>query len=91
MATRTYKKDPNATLDYAVDWSPWLGDDDALATSTFVVPAGLTKMSEGWAGDVAVVWLSGGTLGETYRVVCRITTSDGRGDDRSFLVKIEER
>ncbi|MCH1927919.1 hypothetical protein L6232_24285, partial [Shewanella sp. C31] len=30
-------KDPEAALDYSLDWSEWVGDGDALATSEFTV------------------------------------------------------
>lgn len=84
----SFSKDPNAVLDYQVDWSGWL-NGDTLATSTFAVtPVGLTIDSESNTTTVATVWLSDGNLGTTYTVTNQVTTSGGRTDERSFHVAI---
>ncbi|MCC6389152.1 MAG: hypothetical protein IT167_01020 [Bryobacterales bacterium] len=86
----TFTKDPNAVLDYSVDWTRWL-DGDAIATSEWTVPAGLTKVNDTHTTKAATVWLSGGTVSQTYTVTNRITSTGSRTDDRSFDVKIAER
>ena len=86
----TFTKDPNAVLDYSVDWSRWL-DGDTIATSVWTVPAGLTKVSDTNTTTKTTVWLSGGTADQSYTVTNRITTTGGRTEDRSFIVKVEER
>ena len=83
-------KDPHATLDYGVDWATWLGAD-TIASVTWVVPAGLTLVSQSNTTTVAYVWLSGGTAGTTYQVVCRVTTAGGRIDDRTLELICKER
>lgn len=42
-------------------------------------------------GSVVTVWLSGGTAETAYTVSCRITTSAGRTDERSFALTIKQR
>jgi hypothetical protein len=86
----TFTKDPNAVLDYTIDWTRWLAGDQ-IATSEWLVPTGLTKMADSTTASSATVWLSGGTAGQTYTVTNRITTAAGRTEDRSFIVKVEER
>jgi hypothetical protein len=86
----TFTKDPDAILDYAVDWSRWLAGD-AIAASTWFVPTGLTKATESNTATKATVWLSGGVAGQTYTVTNRITTTGGRTEDRSFTIRVEER
>jgi hypothetical protein len=86
----TFTKDPDAILDYAVDWSRWLAGD-AIAASLWIVPAGLTKVTESKTATKAIVWLSGGSEGQTYTVTNRITTAAGRTEDRSFTIRVEER
>ena len=86
----TFTKDPNAVLDYSVDWAKWL-DGDTIATSVWTVPAGLTKVSDTNTTTKTTVWLSGGTADQSYTVTNRITTTGGRTEDRSFIVKVEER
>ena len=80
-------KDPDATLDYAVDWAPYL-DNDTIESVLWTVPAGLSLTAQSNDDTVATVWLSGGTVGISYEVVCRITTMAGRIDDRTISVLI---
>lgn len=86
-------KDPNANLDYQIDWSDWLGAD-TISASTWTVasPAGgLTAGLSTLTNVTTKVWLSGGTAGQVVRVTNRITTSGGRIDERSFNVRLAER
>jgi hypothetical protein len=86
----TFTKDPNAVLDYMIDWARWLAGDE-IASSDWTVPAGVTKVAATHTATNATVWLSGGTAGQAYTVTNRITTTGGRTEDRSFIVKVEER
>lgn len=88
-------KDPDAILDYGVDWTAWL-DGDTIATSTWILPAssGLTQSnaSINAAATVATVWLAGGdVVAAPWMVTNRITTAGGRTEDRSFLLTVRER
>lgn len=85
-------KDPNASLDYQVDWSDWLGADVITASTWTIAPAGgLTTATPSFTNVTAKVWLSGGVAGQVVRVTNRITTSGGRIDERSFNVRLVER
>ena len=86
----TFVKDPDAVLDYRIDWSAWL-DDDQIVTSTWIVPAGITSSSDEHDTTSATIWLTGGTLGQTYSLVNRVTTSGGRTDDRTIRIQIRDR
>lgn len=86
----TFTKDPNAILDYTIDWTRWLAGDQ-VATSEWLVPTGLTKVADSKTSSSATVWLSGGTAGQSYAVTNRITTTGGRTEDRSFTIRVEER
>jgi hypothetical protein len=83
-------KDPDATLDFNIDWSDWLNGDYIMIV-TWTVPTGLTKISQSRTDTVATVWLSGGTLGVEYDVGCMITTSEGRRDERTISIKVTNR
>lgn len=86
-----YSKDPDAVLDYHLDWARWL-DGDSLVSSTWTAePAGITIDSHGLEGDLATVWLTGGTVGQAYRVTNHIVTAQGRADDRTLIVSVRER
>jgi len=80
-------KHPTATLDYMLDWTPWL-EGDAILTSTWTVPTGLTKDSESFTEKTTTVWLSGGSDGTQYTVVNRITTVLGRIETKSIRFSI---
>ncbi len=84
----TFIKDPDATLDYTVDWTDWLMADDEIQSASWVTPAGLTVESESHTTTAATVWLSGGQAGSEYAVVSRIVTADGREDDRTIWIKV---
>ncbi len=88
------EKDPNAVLDYGLDWGvplkSWLAGE-TIASVAWTVPPGLTQVSASNSDTVAKVRLSGGTVGVTYTITCRITTSTGQVEDRSFRVVIRER
>lgn len=87
---QTFTKDPNAVLDYRVDWSTWL-DGDTIATSTWIIPAGITKNSDTNSTTATTIWLSGGTVGIRYELTNRITTAGGRTEDRTIKVSVKER
>ncbi len=83
-----FTKDPDAELDYRRDWSKWLPEGDTIETSTWLVPDGITSESESHDDTTATIWLSGGTVGQSYEITNRITTTEGRTDDRTFTVAI---
>lgn len=92
MSFPKYDHDPDANLDYEYDWSGWLTPvNDTIATSVWIVPDGLTKTDEANTTTTATVWISGGTAGTNYTVTNRITTTNGRIDDRSITLRCKER
>ena len=90
-------KDPDAVLDYSLDWAEWLEPGDTITASTWTASAmnGALDMIEvgdmTFTGDMTTVWLSGGGECEAYVVTNHVTTSGGREDDRSLLVQVIER
>jgi hypothetical protein len=84
MSFPEIKHDPNAVLDYTIDWSDWLPSGDTILSSSWSVPAGLTEDSSSNTSTTATVWISGGTAGTNYRITNHITTTEGRQDDRTI-------
>lgn len=80
-------KDPQEVLDYEVDWTGRLGSDD-IDTVTWTVPSGITKESEDVSGAVAVIWLSGGSAGQSYPVGCLVETTGGRTHYETILLPV---
>jgi hypothetical protein len=88
---REFLKDPDAVLDYVFDWSSWLASGETISTAVITVASGLTKDSESNTSTTAKAWLSGGTENGRYTITCRITTNQGRTDDRSAVVRVSNR
>lgn len=63
-----FRKHPGDSLDYILDYASWL-NGDTIATSTFVLPPGLS--SGGTATNTtttATAWIAGGEAGRIYTV-----------------------
>lgn len=87
-----FKKDPNAVLDYTFDWSAWLLPmADAISSVVWVTSTGLTKVSSSNTSSTATAFVSGGVVGNTESLTCRITSAGGRTDDRTISLKIVDR
>lgn len=88
-AIETFTKKPAAVLDYLVDWSQWLAENDTIATATWDVPSGLTQPTPATSStSKATAWIGGGTAGVDYIVTCSVTTAQGRTDARSFVLRV---
>ena len=92
MSIGTFSKQPAEVLDYAVDLSQWLPANDYAVSYVTTAQAGITVDSTLIAngGRAIVVWLSGGTSGQRYKVQVLFTTSDGRKKEFEFVVKVLE-
>lgn len=90
MSADTWIHDPSAILDYTVDWSDWLGVD-TIASVTWTVPAGIVKASQAETTTKATAWISGGTAATEYAVACKITTAGGRTDERTIILRCQDR
>lgn len=86
-------KDPNADLDYIVDWSAWLGSD-TIASSSWTLDSGdVTLHDDTNDTTTATCFVSGGTDGTIAVLTNRIVTnnSPARTDDRSIHIKIQQK
>jgi|NOAtaT_7_FD_contig_111_419445_length_1406_multi_2_in_0_out_0_2 hypothetical protein len=91
MATiGTAIKDPQATLDYPINWAPWL-TTDTISSVVWTVPTGITQTATSNTTTTATIWLSGGEVGTEYTVTCRVTTTAGRIDERSIAIRVAQR
>jgi len=86
-------KDPNAVLDYSIDWDAWVTPLGVNIVSLDVIVNGVTVVASFFNGTVTTAYISGGTVGEKATVTFRITTSGtpARVDDRTIYLKIVER
>lgn len=89
-------KDPNAVLDYLFDWgADYLGDGDLIAASEWSIepdePDGISVVGSDFAPSTSTVKVGGGIAGRIYRVVNKVTTACGRVDERSIVIRVEDR
>lgn len=91
MILGNFTKQPVDVLDYDVDYSEWLSDNDNVQSAEIsVTPTGLTVDSH-FVNDPRVkINLSGGTDGVTYKVTVTATTTDGRIKQDEFKIKVKE-
>lgn len=83
-----FKKTPNEIYDYGFNFAPKLDVGDTLSTSTWTIPAGLTVGATGNNTTSTSVFLSGGTVGNDYACVNRVTTAGGRAIERDFVLRV---
>lgn len=92
------EKDPNAKLDYGIDWTDWLkqrnGSTDQIVASTWTISgpdAALTQTDSSFSTTQTGVWLAAGTSGGTYAATNHVTTAAGREDDRTLTIVVKQR
>ena len=86
-----YIKDPDAVLDYTFDWTNWLQSGEQITSNTVAVQSGLTAGTKTASATSVSQFVSGGTIGTTYTVACRITTNQNRTDERTIYISVEHR
>jgi hypothetical protein len=88
-------KDPEATLDYSVDWGADYLSGDALAESDWTVspaePNGVAIVSSRFDLTTATAEVEGGIAGRLYRLTNHVVTAQGREDRRSIMLRVEKR
>ena len=87
-------KDPDAVLDYRIDWgADYLAEGELLAASEWSVApdeaGGITIGGSDFDASTSTAKAAGGVAGHLYNLVNRITTAAGRIDDRSILIRVE--
>ena len=89
-------KDPSAVLDYSIDWgAEYLADGELVAQSDWTVvpdePGGVIVVGSDFTATVTTVSAGGGLAGRLYRLANRVTTDAQRVDERSILLRVENR
>lgn len=87
----TFIKDPDAVLDYSVNWSKWLAGDQIETSTWFVSDPALQLSDDLNTTTKTTAWLAGGVAGQSYTVTNRIATSGGRTDERSLVIQVQDR
>jgi len=85
---KSFIKNPDAVLDYGIDWAAWL-NADVIINSAWVVSDGIIKRADYFDKKITNIWLSGGTVGNIYTIINYIVTSDCREDSRIFYIRCQ--
>lgn len=86
-----FTKDPNAVLDYVLNWSKWLASGDTISSVTATPDTGITVDDTDFDATTTTLWLSGGTAGSKYNIRVHVVTANGRQDDRTVQITVAER
>lgn len=96
--TAQFLKDPGAVIDYVIDWSVgYLQSGEQITASDWVIsPAGAAQdlaieSTPSVVSGVASVFVVGGIAGKIYQLTNRIATDQGRTDERSITIRVEEK
>lgn len=88
-----FQKQPDETIDYDVDFSPWFSnreDEPALVDPVAAVAEdGITIVSATLTDNVVKVTLAGGTAGTKYKVTVLLTTLSGLVKEADFTVTVK--
>jgi hypothetical protein len=88
-------KDPDAVLDYLIDWgAEYLGDDLLAGSDWTVAPdeaGGVTIAGSDFDATNSTVKAGGGLPGRIYRLINEVVTASGRVDSRSIVLRVEKR
>ena len=88
----TWTKDPDSRLEWGCDWSAWLTDGDTITASEWAADSDtITLDTDSHDDTTTVVWVTGGKPGTRVRLTNRITTTQGRTDDRTITLLIRQR
>ena len=86
----TYTKQAADHLDYDIEYEDFLSTGDSVLSGTVSVsPSGLTIDPPLVVGTTLKLWVSGGTVGTTYKADVTMTTAQGRikQDELRFRIK----
>jgi hypothetical protein len=82
-------KDPDDTMDIPIDWTPSLLGATISSASSPSVPSGITVSSTTVSGGTTVIHrVTGGTLGQEYRLTSRVVPTSGGQLDLEFTVAL---
>lgn len=84
-------KDPDAVLDYSIDWADWLADVSDTISSHSVTVNGMTKNTSTNTTTKVTAWLQGGAAAQMPSATYQIVTAGGRTDERTIYFNIKER
>jgi len=83
--------DVDAKLDYGLDWSAWLSEEQTIALSEWSGPAGVSLTQNGVFGAIASIRVEitdASLVGRKIELVNHVTSSDGQEEDETLRLYI---
>lgn len=87
-------KDPDSVMDYGCNYTSWLAKDEVIGTSIWLVDGVVTTSGDPLvtsnpvlSGAITGVTLTLGVENDDYTLTNRITTDQGRTEDRSMIIQ----
>lgn len=86
------RKDPESVMDYFVDYSTFLESGDSISSQTTTADTGITVDSSSIHNNnkKVIIFLSGGTAGETYTIKVVAVTANALTLVHRFRIKCEQ-
>ena len=88
---QSFIKDPDATLDYMVDWTDQLASGDHIVSAAVSADGGITVHAQTFTSATHTIWLRGGALNTRYEVRSKIWTLGNRVDERTIRSNVRNR
>ncbi|MFN3473582.1 MAG: hypothetical protein ACK4ZW_06000 [Blastomonas sp.] len=86
------RKDPEATLNYQMDWSGYLAEGETITAQAVTCEDDDITISSVTHASGIVRWrVAGGTSGSSYLITVQITTSAGQTDQRTVQLPVRDR
>ena len=86
------EKDPDAVVDYGIDWGPEMTPvTDTVISSGWVGESGITIDTDTFDSTGTRVWLSGGTPCQSYDLINTITTAAGRTLVQTISIRVMDK
>lgn len=95
-----YRQQPAETIDYLIDLTVWIPENDTVTNTTAVVihsthftssiPVLMSVWVTGKETKQPKIWCSGGTNNVEYKVTVLITTAAGRVKEIDFKIFVSE-
>lgn len=84
-------KDPDSVIDYGCDFTEWLDEGETIDSSTWLPVSGLTLTYSANTGYITGITVTGGEVGKRYILTNRVTTTDGRIEERSMRIVVKQK
>lgn len=86
----TFIKQPSELLDYTIDLTDWLSDEDTISGSTEIIPDNITLKTKLIGEKTIKLYLKDGQDREVYKITSLIETTGGLKKEVDFQIKVKD-